>query len=237
MPQASIIIRTKNEERYLGQVLAMLKRQMFQDFEIIIVDDHSTDKTRSIAQEYNCKIVTLPEGKFTYPYAANLGINHSLGKYIVFLSGHSIPVNTSWLKKGLANFKDKKVAGVFAYPLPLPEATWVEKLFSFPNKIFRNRKMVIEAESKNRGGILGFTNAIIRRDLWEQYPINEDFAGGGEDMDWAWHWLEKGFRIVCDPDFRVYHSHNLGLIDLIKQRIGWKKMAKPSNFTPQKRNF
>ncbi|MDD3532340.1 MAG: glycosyltransferase family A protein [Candidatus Shapirobacteria bacterium] len=237
MPQVSIIIRTKNEARYLGQVLAMLKRQTFQDFEIIIVDDNSTDKTCAIARKYGGKIVNLPKGKFTYPYAGNLGASHSSGQYLVFLSGHSIPINKYWLAKGLANFQDKKVAGVFAKPLPFPDATWAEKLFSLPNRIFKRGRVVFGAGKKPRGGVLGFTNAIIRRDLWEEYPLNEDFAGGGEDVDWAWRWLDKGYRIVREPGFVVYHSHNLGLIDLIKQYIGWKKMAKPSKFTPQKRNF
>ncbi len=237
MPQVSIIIRTKNEERYLGQVLAMLNRQTLQDFEIIIVDDSSTDGTRAIASKYGCKIINLPDGEFTYPYAANIGASNSSGQYLVFLSGHSIPINKHWLAKGLANFQDEKVAGVFVEPLPLPEGTWAEKLFSIPNKIFKSKRVIFEVENKPHGGILGFTNAIIRRDLWEQYPLNEDFAGGGEDVDWARHWLDKGYRIVREPGFVVYHSHNLGLIDLIKQYIGWKKMAKPSKFTPQKRNL
>ena len=84
---------------------------------------------------------------------------------------------------------------------------------------------------------LGFTNALIRRDLWERYPINEKFAAGGEDGDWAKHWIKRGFIIIHDPRFKVYHSHNLGLIDLIKQYLKWRKMGKPLKFNPQKRNF
>ena len=91
--------------------------------------------------------------------------------------------------------------------------------------------------NKNPATYLGFTNAIIRRDLWERYPLNESFAGGGEDADWGKHWVDQGFWVIQDPAFRVYHSHNLGLIDLIGQHIGWKKMAHPSHFSPQKKNF
>ena len=88
-----------------------------------------------------------------------------------------------------------------------------------------------------RMGVLGFTNALIRKDLWEKYNINEQFAGGGEDGDWAKHWIKEGFVIVHDPVFRVYHSHNLGLIDLIKQYLNWRKVGEPTEFKPQKRNF
>jgi hypothetical protein len=84
---------------------------------------------------------------------------------------------------------------------------------------------------------LGFTNAIIRRDLWEKYNLNEAFARGGEDNDWGKYWLAQGFVLVHDPKFKVYHSHNLGLVDEIKQHINWMKMKKPREFVAQKRNF
>lgn len=50
-PTVSIIIRTKNEEKYLGQVLEMIKRQTYRDFAIIIVDNCSSDKTLEIAKK------------------------------------------------------------------------------------------------------------------------------------------------------------------------------------------
>ena len=55
----SVVIRTKNEERYLGQVLKILRQQTYKNFEVIIVDDNSEDKTIKIAQKYNCKIIFL----------------------------------------------------------------------------------------------------------------------------------------------------------------------------------
>ena len=260
--ETSIIIRAKNEERYLEQVLLMLKKQTYKNFEIVIVDDNSTDKTVEIAKKYNCKIVKIPEGKFTYPYACNLGIRESIGEYIVFLSGHSIPINTKWLENGLNNFKYEKVAGVFGYPLMHYGVSQFQNIMYFLSREFAKRRFIINnvknmklgrfstyfhiflfqwfpkiIVKKMKIGALGFTNAIIRRDLWEKYNINEKFAGGGEDHDWARHWVAKGFVIVHDPNFKVYHSHNHGLIGWAKQFWGWIKMKKEIEFIPQKRNF
>lgn len=53
----SIIIPTKNEESSLPRLLNCLKNQSFQDFEIIIADANSNDKTRVIAKQFNAKIV------------------------------------------------------------------------------------------------------------------------------------------------------------------------------------
>lgn len=66
-------------------------------------------------------------------------------------------------------------------------------------------------------GILATTNAIIRKDPWIKYHFNENYKNGGEDWNWASYWLRQGYVIVQDPRFRVYHSHNLGIFELLIQ--------------------
>ena len=53
----SIVIPTYNEEKYLPKLLDSIKKQSFKDYEIIIADNNSKDKTRQIAKKYGCKIV------------------------------------------------------------------------------------------------------------------------------------------------------------------------------------
>lgn len=236
-PLISVIIRTKNEEKYLAQVLEKLKQQTFQDFETIIVDDNSTDRTLEIARNFGCKIVSMQKGTFTYPHACNVGIENSAGKYIIFMSGHSVPMYDGWIKSGLNDFQDDRVAGVYGVPFALPNANWLERLtYNFWSGIVRARRRVINREKDVNMGVLGFTNAMIRRDLWSQYHINEAFAAGGEDGDWGRHWVARGFVLIHDPKFKVYHSHDLGAIDLIRQLLGWRRMHKENEFKPQKKN-
>ena len=52
----SIIIPAYNEEKYLPRLLRCIKEQTYKDYEIIIADANSTDKTRQIAKKYGCKI-------------------------------------------------------------------------------------------------------------------------------------------------------------------------------------
>ena len=49
MPEISIIIRTKNEERWIGHCLAMVYKQTLEDFEVILVDNQSEDHTVEIS--------------------------------------------------------------------------------------------------------------------------------------------------------------------------------------------
>ncbi|MFA6436958.1 MAG: glycosyltransferase family A protein [Candidatus Paceibacterota bacterium] len=236
-PTTSIVIRTKNEEKYLEKVLQILKQQTYQDFEIVIVDDHSTDRTLEIAQNYGCKIVSVPKGKFTYPYACNVGVKNSVGRYIVFLSGHSIPINNDWLRNGLSNFRNEDVSGVYSVVSALPNANLLERFLYGTNVIFNKKRTIIDRPEKVGMGVLGFTNAIIDKHLWERYNIDEKFARGGEDTAWARYWVERGFVVIHDKRFRVYHSHNMGPIGQVKQFANWVTLSKPRKFKAQDRNF
>ena len=52
----SIIIPTLNEEKYLPKLLDSIVKQSYKDYEIIIADNNSKDKTRSIARSYGCRL-------------------------------------------------------------------------------------------------------------------------------------------------------------------------------------
>ena len=90
-PLVSVIIRTKNEERWLQQCLEKIYQQSYRNFEIIIVDNESKDKTIKVAKEYKLKIVKIK--KFLPGKAINLGITKSKGDIIICLSAHCIPLD------------------------------------------------------------------------------------------------------------------------------------------------
>src|SRR3989344_8698376 len=109
MIETSIIIRTRNEEKWLGTVLEMLAGQTYRNFEIIVVDSGSTDRTLSIARKFPTEIYEIPFEDFNYPYALNFAIAQAHAeKYIVLLSAHSIPISSTWLSDGLENFRKFK---------------------------------------------------------------------------------------------------------------------------------
>lgn len=84
MPKISIITCTWNSEKYLDECLKSLKKQTFQDLEIIIVDGGSQDHTLEIAKKYNVdKIFTNINGGVSR--AMNYGITHASGEIIAIL--------------------------------------------------------------------------------------------------------------------------------------------------------
>ncbi len=79
-------------------------------------------------------------------------------------------------------------------------------------------------------GVMGFTNAIIRKDLWEKRNFNEKYGLGGEDGEWANYWFSKGYKAARDIKFSVYHSHGLGYKQLKQQWENWRSSDKPQPF-------
>lgn len=94
MPLVSIIVPTYNSEKFIVDAIKSVIKQSFSDWEMIIVDDCSTDKTveisESLVTDYNnVKLLKHQENLGTGP-TRNTGIEHSLGRYIAFLDADDV---------------------------------------------------------------------------------------------------------------------------------------------------
>jgi len=196
-PKVSFVIRTKDEGRYIGKVLKYLYKQTFKDFEVIIVDSGSTDKTLGIARKFPVRIIEIRPEEFGMSYSLNLGISKAKGGIIGIISGHSIPRSNKWLADGYKNFRDKKIVGVTG-PLSSNPLAYLWRPLGLP--IFDSSKRVEHTSNMNN------THALIRKNMWKLYPFDEELSGS-EDRDWALEMLARGYNIVSDPGFAAYHSH------------------------------
>lgn len=201
MPEISIIVRTKNEERWIAHCLAMLNKQDYQDFEVILVDNQSTDHTVTVASRYPLAAVVNID-KFLPGLALNEGIRASKGRFVVCLSAHCIPKGTDWLSTLRRNFdEDERLAGVYGRQLPLSFTKAVDK-----------RDLITVFGQDRRVQIKDYffhnANSMLRRDVWEKFPFDEQVTNI-EDRVWGKEVIEAGYSIVYDPDAAVYHHHGL----------------------------
>lgn len=198
-PLVSIIIRTKNEEQWIDICLKSIFNQNFKNFEVIIVDNFSNDKTIQKAKKYPVKFLKIR--KFYPGKALNDGAKKAKGKYIVCLSAHCIPVDNDWLKKLVSDFKLKKVAAVYGRQLPLPYSSDFDKRDLY--NTFGPEKKI-----QSKDSFFHNANSAIKKELWKKYPFDEKVEHI-EDRLWAHNIINLGYKIIYQPKASVYHWHGI----------------------------
>ena len=197
----SVIVRTKNERHWIARCLVALQHQDCGDFEILVVDNESTDGTIDIVRQMGCRLLTIPQAEFTHGRSLNLGIRESRGDFVAMISGHCIPVNAHWLRRLRLPFADTSIAGVYGRQEPLPDSSDFDKRDLW-TAFGRDRRV------QSRDYFFHNANSMVRRDLWEKLPFDEAIAGV-EDRDWAKRVLATGLRVAYEPAARVYHFHGI----------------------------
>ena len=116
-PKISIIIRTKNEEKWLKACLTAISRQTYVNHEVVLVDNNSEDKTVEIANSFGVqKFVTIDD--YNPGQALNLGVASSSGAICVFLSAHCIPAHKNWLVRLCSPILSGRVLASYGRQIP-----------------------------------------------------------------------------------------------------------------------
>ena len=197
----SLVIRTRNEASWIERCLAAVALQDLPDWEVVLVDNASTDDTRRLARRYGCRIVSISGRAFSYGRSINLGIRRAKGDLVAILSGHCVPVHDRWLSALAAHFDDPSVAGVYGRQVPLPDSHAFDKRDLWTT-------FGVERRVQQKDYFFHNANSMIRRAVWRELPFDEQISGV-EDRDWARKVLARGHRIVYEPLAGVYHHHGI----------------------------
>jgi len=167
----SIIIPTHMEEKYLPRLLESLKRQTDRDFEVIVVDWNSKDRTREIARKYGCKLVIAE--KRGIGRGRNLGAKHAKGDVLAFIDADIVlPPNFVEEVKGV------KCNAAICEWIPL-EDDLLLKLYYRISYLFCKLFNLLGI-----GHSPGFCT-IIRRDIFERVGGYNEELLAGEDHELA----------------------------------------------------
>jgi len=168
----SIIIPSLNEEKYLPLLLASIKEQKFNDYELILADAGSKDKTVEIAKKYGCIITSggLPaKGR-------NEGAKIAKGDLLFFLDSDVI-LSEGFLDKSLSEFNERNL-DIASYCIKTyPQNRFIDHLLEdYYNRPMRFLEKVLPHAAM---GIL------VKKDLFDELKGFDETIRIAEDMDFA----------------------------------------------------
>lgn len=176
MKLVSIVIPTRNEEKALERLLKSLKKQTYKNYEAIVVDGGSTDKTIEIAKKYGAKVVK-EYGRYRSPAnARNIGVEKANGDIIVVFDCDS-DVNNRFLEEGVKTFSSDKVMGARCSYV-LAEDTMVEKILA--SKIKTHMDIVHSPAFTRKGFIKKMSGWDASLGYGEDKELTENFINYDE---------------------------------------------------------
>jgi glycosyltransferase involved in cell wall biosynthesis len=106
-PLVSVVICVKDGEKWIGGCIESVLNQTFKDYEIVIVDDASNDRTVEIINRFKDQRIKCLRNKewFGIAKSRNVGLKHAIGKY-VFFTDADCTVSKDWIEEGLRYFAD-----------------------------------------------------------------------------------------------------------------------------------
>lgn len=198
--QASIVIRTYNEVRYLPQLMRAIKAQQGIGHEVILVDSGSTDGTLEVAKANDARVEFISREEFSFGRSLNRGCDSAHGDVLVFISGHCVPMHERWLANLCAPILDGRVAYAYGKQRGGEGTKYSE------DQLFRKYFPDID-KVPQEGFFVNNANAALSRDVWKSHRFDEDVTGL-EDMELAKRLLAAGHRTGYVADAPVHHYHH-----------------------------
>ena len=207
----SVIIPVFNGEDTLAGCLDAVYASTYGDFEVIVVDDGSTDGSLDVASRYPCRVLALPRNVGA-ARAKNQGAVSALGEALFFTDAdvHVQPASLGLVAESLADHQVDVVVGLLGEHCPYPD---------FASQ-FKNLWMHYTYRRQPRRVGLFFTSAAaIRREIFvAEGGFNPHYAGASitEDIEFGQRLLGRGYAIVMDQRLTVEHQKRYTMHEVLR---------------------
>ncbi|MEI8327650.1 MAG: glycosyltransferase family 2 protein [Candidatus Taylorbacteria bacterium] len=205
--KVSIVIPAYNEEKTLAQTIEAALAQDYHNYEVIVIDNASKDRTSEVASHYNVKIFHEPKKGLLH--ARERGRNEASGQIIANMDADCIP-DPTWLSRGMKHFIDDHSGRVSAVtgPYDYHDAEWFFRHGSLlvQRYIYRPVAYTLQLPFIKNGAVLIGGNNMIRVSVLKKTGgYNTALTFYGEDTDTAKRVADHG-RVIFDPKLSMKTS-------------------------------
>lgn len=215
-PRISVIVATYNADRTLKACLESLERLDYPDYEVILVDDGSTDSTPQIA--FMCPSVRClrHEKNLGLSAARNSGIAAATGEIVAFTDA-DCRADEDWLYYLAGAFSTGEYTGVGGPNLLPPEdSTVAAAVMASPGG--PAHVMLTDRQAEH---IPGCNMAFYKCALEEIGLFDPVFRRAGDDVDLCWRLQQAGYKIGFSPGAFVWHYRRSTIGEYLKQQHGY----------------
>lgn len=213
-PLVSVVILNFNGKKFLNKCLFSVFNSNYSNFEVILVDNASTDGSIELAQENfsngNLRIIRN-SSNLGFAEGNNIGARSANGKYLVFLNNDT-EVDSGWLEELVSVMESDYEIGVAQSKLLLSDRKTIDSAGDFINFYgygwLRRHREEDNGQCNEMGDIFSGRGAamIVQRQILMQVAYFDPiFFMLCEDVDLSWRIRLNGYKVVFIPRSVVYH--------------------------------
>ena len=198
MPLVSIIIPMYNAEKYIGETIESVVAQTYKNYEILIVDDCSTDNSIALVKklENEDKRIKVIESKINFGGPAkprNIGVENSLGEYIAFLDAddlwetNKLEIQLNYMLEYNYNFTSTNTSNIDN------KSNNIDKKYRFI-RFLKKRRKTFTLCSLIKSSFIATSSVMLKKNIFTKFDENKGFISV-EDL-YLWLQLFKRENIV-----------------------------------------
>jgi O-antigen biosynthesis protein len=215
-PKISVIVCTFNGSATLSQCLESLLRLDYANYEVIVVNDGSTDTTAKIAQSYGFRLITTANRGLSS--ARNTGLKAATGEIVAYIDDDAY-ADPHWLRYLAGTFMNTRHVGVGGPNIAPPgDGTIAECVAHSPGNPVHILLSDSEAEH-----IPGCNMAFRKAALEAIGGFDPQFRMAGDDVDVCWRLQQKGWTLGYSPGAMVWHHRRNTIRAYWKQQHNYGK--------------
>ena len=215
-PRISVVVCSFNGSRTIGECLQAISKIRYPGFEVIVVDDGSTDNTAAITAQYDVNLIRTPNNGLSH--ARNLGWQAANGEIVAYIDDDAYP-DPDWLGYLAEMFRTHDYAGVGGPNIPPRDdgfiAACVANAPGGPAHV-----LITDTEAEH---IPGCNMAFLRSALEAVGGFDAQFRTAGDDVDMCWRLQEHGWKLGFSPSAQVWHHRRNSLRKFWRQQKGYGK--------------